>query len=132
MAKQTRAEREQEVREQYKAVTDKLFSDRQAFKDFLTFSGKIFKMPSDHAMMIFHVNPAAEMLTDYETWQQLGRQVERGQKSIAAFENGKLRHYFDISQTVGREIKPRWTLDKQTATELCLEISKNEGKRSAA
>lgn len=126
--RQTREEREREVREQYEAVTDRLFSDRQAFGEFLAFSGKHYKLPSDHAMMIFHVNPAAEMVTDYDTWQRLGRQVERGQKSIAAFENGKLRHYFDISQTTGKPIKSRWHLDKQTAAELISEISKAEGK----
>lgn len=37
MARQTREEREQEVREQYEAVTDKLYTDRQAFRDFLSF-----------------------------------------------------------------------------------------------
>ena len=57
MARQTREEREQEVREQYEAVTDKLYTDRQAFKDFLSFSGKHYKLPADHAMMIFSSNP---------------------------------------------------------------------------
>lgn len=128
MAQQTRSEREQEVREQYEAVTDRLFSDRQAFGEFLAFSGKHYKLPSDHAMMIFHVNPAAEMVTDYDTWQRLGRQVERGQKSVAVFENGKLMHYFDISQTAGSLIKSRWHLDKETATQLVSEMSKREKK----
>lgn len=126
MARQTRSEREQEVREQYEAVTDRLFYDRQAFSEFLAFSGKHYKLPSDHAMMIFHVNPAAEMVTDYDTWRRLGRQVERGQKSVAVFENGKLMHYFDISQTAGSLIKSRWHLDKETATQLVSEVSKRE------
>lgn len=128
MARQTREEREHEVREQYEAVTDKLFIDRQAFKDFLSFSGKHYKLPADHAMMVFYTNPNADMVTDYDTWQKLGRQVTRGQKSIAAFENGKLWHYFDISQTEGKAIKPRWHFDKDMAAAFTAEVSSREGK----
>ena len=117
MARQTREEREQEVRAQYEAVTDRLFSDKSALKAYLSFSGRHYKLPADHAMMVFHANPNADMVTDYDTWQRLGRQVERGQRSIAAFENGKLRHYFDISQTKGREIQPRWRFDSKLAAQ---------------
>lgn len=129
MARQTREEREQEVREQYEAVTDKLYTDRQAFKDFLSFSGKHYKLPADHAMMIFSSNPHADMVTDYDTWQKLGRQVTRSQKSMAAFENGRLRHYFDISQTEGKAIRPRWHFDKDTAAAFTKEVSALEGKQ---
>lgn len=129
MARQTREEREQEVREQYEAVTDKLYTDRQAFRDFLSFSGKHYKLPADHAMMIFSSNPNADMVTDYDTWQKLGRQVARGQKSMAAFENGRLRHYFDISQTEGKAIRPRWHFDKDMAAAFTKEVSALEGKQ---
>lgn len=129
MARQTREEREQEVREQYEAVTDKLYTDRQAFRDFLSFSGKHYKLPADHAMMIFSSNPNADMVTDYDTWQKLDRQVTRGQKSMAAFENGRLRHYFDISQTEGKAIRPRWHFDKDTAAAFTKEVSALEGKQ---
>lgn len=129
MARQTREEREQEVREQYEAVTDKLYTDRQAFRDFLSFSGKHYKLPADHAMMIFSSNPNADMVTDYDTWQKLGRQVTRNQRSMAAFENGKLRHYFDISQTEGKPIRPRWHFDKNTAAAFTAEVSALEGKQ---
>ena len=60
MAQIGKTEREREVREQYEEITDKLFNDRQAFKDFLSFSGKHYKLPSDHAMMIFQTNPKAD------------------------------------------------------------------------
>ena len=127
MAQIGKTEREREVREQYEKITDKLFTDRSAFKDFLSFSGKHYKLPSDHAMMIYHANPNADMVTDYETWKKLGRQVTREQKSIAVFDNGNLKHYFDISQTVGKEIKSRWRLDKNTASELAKALSAQEG-----
>ena len=129
MARQTREEREQEVRKQYEAVTDRLYTDRQAFKDFLSFSGKHYKLPAEHTMMIFSSNPNADMVTDYDTWQKLGRQVTRNQRSMAAFENGKLRHYFDISQTEGKPIRPRWHFDKNTAAAFTAEVSALEGKQ---
>lgn len=129
MARQTREEREQEVRKQYEAVTDRLYTDRQAFKDFLSFSGKHYKLPAEHTMMIFSSNPNADMVTDYDTWQKLGRQVTRNQRSMAAFENGKLRHYFDISQTEGKPIRPRWHFDKNTAAAFTAEVSALERKQ---
>ena len=129
MARQTREEREQEVRKQYEAVTDRLYTDRQAFKDFLSFSGKHYKLPAEHTMMIFSSNPNADMVTDYDTWQKLGRQVTRNQRSMAAFENGKLRHYFDISQTEGKPIRPRWHFDKDMAAAFTKEVSALEGKQ---
>ena len=129
MARQTREEREQEVRKQYEAVTDRLYTDRQAFKDFLSFSGKHYELPAEHTMMIFSSNPNADMVTDYDTWQKLGRQVTRNQRSMAAFENGKLRHYFDISQTEGKPIRPRWHFDKNTAAAFTAEVSALEGKQ---
>lgn len=50
MAIQTKAEREQETRIQYELVTDRLFNDRQAFKDFLSFSGKHYKLSANLAI----------------------------------------------------------------------------------
>ena len=126
MSIQTREEREREVREQYEAVTERLFTDRAAFKEFLSFSGTHFKLPSESAMMVFHTNPSATMVTDYDTWQKLGRQVKHGKKSSAVFENGKLKHYFDISQTYGKNVKSRWLIDITNAKKLLTQISARE------
>lgn len=126
MSVKSREEREREVREQYDEITDKLFSDRSALKDFLSFSGTHYKLPSEHTMMIFLSNPNAKMVTDYDTWQKLGRQVKHGKNSIAAFENGRLKHYFDISQTYGKNVKSRWLLDISNAKKLLEQISARE------
>lgn len=128
MSVKSREEREREVREQYDEITDKLFSDRSAFKDFLSFSGTHYKLPSEHTMMIFLSNPNAKMVTDYDTWQKLGRQVKHGKNSIAAFENGRLKHYFDISQTYGKNVKSRWLLDISNAKKLLEQISAREAR----
>ena len=126
MSIQTREERECEVREQYEAVTERLFTDRAAFKEFLSFSGTHYKLPSESAMMVFHTNPSAKMVTDYDTWQKLGRQVKHEKKSSAVFENGKLKHYFDISQTYGKSVKSRWLIDITNAKKLLTQISARE------
>lgn len=128
MSVKSREEREREVREQYDEITDKLFSDRAALKDFLSFSGTHYKLPSEHTMMIFLSNPNAKMVTDYDTWQKLGRQVKHGKNSIAAFENGRLKHYFDISQTYGKNVKSRWLLDITNAKKLLEQISAREAR----
>lgn len=128
MSVKSREEREREVREQYDEITDKLFSDRSALKDFLSFSGTHYKLPSEHTMMIFLSNPNAKMVTDYDTWQKLGRQVKHGKNSIAAFENGRLKHYFDISQTYGKNVKSRWLLDITNAKKLLEQISAREAR----
>ena len=126
MSVKSREEREREVREQYDEITDKLFSDRSALKDFLSFSGTHYKLPSENTMMIFLSNPNAKMVTDYDTWQKLGRQVKHGKNSIAAFENGRLKHYFDISQTYGKNVKSRWLIDITNAKKLLEQISARE------
>ena len=128
MSVKSREEREREVREQYDEITDKLFSDRAALKDFLSFSGTHYKLPSEHTMMIFLSNPNAKMVTDYDTWQKLGRQVKHGKNSIAAFENGRLKHYFDISQTYGKNVKSRWLIDITNAKKLLEQISAREAR----
>ena len=118
------------VREIYDDVTEKLFSDKAAFSNYLKFAGKFFKLPSSQSMTIYGTKPNAVMVTDYDTWQKFGRQVKRGTTSIAVINNvGGLKHYFDVSQTDGAKIPYQWTLDKATAAALLDEINESEGRR---
>lgn len=118
------------VRENYEQITEKLFSDKEMFADYLKFAGKFYKLPSAQSMAIYGANPNAVMVADYDTWQKFGRQVRRGTTSIAVFNNaGGLKHLFDISQTTGAKTPYQWKLDKDTAAELIDEINENEGQR---
>ncbi len=117
------------VRENYEEVTERLFSDKAAFAEYLKFAGKFFKLPSAQSMTIFGANPNAVMVADYDTWQKFGRQVKRGTSSIAVLDNGGLKHYFDISQTAGGKVPYQWSLDKGTAAALIEETYENEGRR---
>ena len=57
-----------DIRSGYEEMTDRLYNDRQAFSEFLDFSGRFYKLPSAQTMAVFSENPAARMVADYETW----------------------------------------------------------------
>lgn len=117
------------VRESYENVTERLFSDKDAFAEYLKFAGKFFKLPSAQSMMLYGANPNATMVTYYDTWKKFGRQVRRGTNSIAVLDNGGLKHYFDISQTNGSKTPYQWTLGKNTVNALIDEVYEQSGMR---
>ena len=116
-----------EVRERYEAVTDRLFSDKEAFKEYLRYAGKFYKLPTAQTMVMFDANPNATMVADYDTWRKFGHQVQRGARSLAVLSGDGLKHYFDISQTAGEKVPYQWTMDKDTAQEYVDTLSKAEG-----
>ena len=117
------------VRENYEDVTERLFSDKAAFEDYLKFAGKFFKLPSAQSMTVYGTNPKATMVADFDTWKKFNRHVKRGTNSIAVLENGGLKHYFDISQTNGSKTPYQWTLGKDTANALIGEVYEQSGMR---
>jgi N12 class adenine-specific DNA methylase len=115
------------VRENYEDVTERLFSDKAAFEDYLKFAGRFFKLPSAQSMIIYGTNPKATMVADFDTWKKFNRHVKRGTNSIAVLDNGGLKHYFDISQTNGSKTPYQWTLGKDTANALIDEVYEQSG-----
>ena len=116
-----------EVQELYDKITNKLYTDREAFGEYLRFSGKFYKTPAVDTMMIFESNPDADMVADFFTWQKFGHYVRRNERSIAVpTQDGKLKHYFDISQTNGKKIPYRWSLDKDTAQKYLQQLSSEQ------
>lgn len=116
-----------EVQELYDKITNKLYTDREAFGEYLRFSGKFYKTPAVDTMMIFESNPDADMVADFSTWQKFGHYVRRNERSIAVpTQDGKLKHYFDISQTNGKKIPYRWSLDKDTAQKYLQQLSSEQ------
>ena len=65
------------VRENYEDVTERLFSDKAAFEDYLKFAGKFFKLPSAQSMTVYGTNPKATMVADFDTWKKFNRHVKR-------------------------------------------------------
>ena len=116
------------VRESYEQTTERLFSDKTAFEQYLKFAGRFFKVSSEQSMIIYGTNPKATMVADYDTWKKFSRRVKRGTNSIAVLDNGNLKHYFDVSQTTGSTVPYQWTLDKETANAIINETFEKEGK----
>ena len=118
-----------EVRQKYDEVTERLFSDKETFADYLKFAGKFYKLPSAQSMAIYGANPNSVMVADYDTWKRFDRQVRRGTSSIAVLDNGSLKHYFDITQTTGEKMPYQWKLDKDIAAALIEETYESESRR---
>ena len=92
----------QTVRENWTEITTKLLRDKQELAHFLRFSAKMYKQSFSDAVLIYQQNPSATKVATLETWNKLGRLVNKGEHSIAVFgEDSKCKHLFDVSQTNG-------------------------------
>ncbi len=58
-------------------------TDSDAFKRYLSMMAKLHSYSSGNVMLIMTQHPDATMVAGYKRWQQLGRQVKRGEKGIA-------------------------------------------------
>ena len=109
-------------------VTNRLLHDKQLLAYFLRFSSGMYKQSFSDAALIFQQNPYATKVATLETWNRLGRMVNRGERSIAVFgEDCKCRHLFDITQTNGRHIPDLWRLDESLAADVTAVINEKYG-----
>ena len=110
-------------------VTERLRRDKQTLARFLRFSASLYKMGFPDAALVFYHDPNATKVAELETWNRLGRFVNKGARSIAVFGEGdRCRHLFDISQTNGKPIPNGWRLTEDVAAELVDVISENYGR----
>ena len=95
-----------------------LAADPNQYIAFLATAGQNFKYSFLDQVLIFAQKPEATACAEIETWNKLGRWVNRGTKGIAVFsENTKnpIRYVFDVSDTNSRlhtTIMP-WTMEKR-------------------
>ena len=75
----------QTVRENWTEITTKLLRDKQELAHFLRFSAKMYKQSFSDAVLIYQQNPSATKVATLETWNKLGRLVNKGEHSIAVF-----------------------------------------------
>ena len=109
-------------------VTNRLLHDKQLLAYFLRFSAGMYKQSFSDAALIFQQNPYATKVATLETWNRLGRMVNRGERSIAVFgEDCKCRHLFDITQTNGRRIPDLWNLNENLAADVTAVINEKYG-----
>ena len=86
---------------------------------FLTTAANNYKYTFREQLLIYAQKPDATACADVETWNKLGRWVNKGTKGIALLVDRdipyKLRHVFDISNTnslYGHEVKV-WQMKEQ-------------------
>ena len=109
----------QTVRENWTEITTKLLRDKQELAHFLRFSAKMYKQSFSVAVLIYQQNPSATKVATLETWNKLGRLVNKGEHSIAVFgEDSKCKHLFDVSQTNGKRVPELWKLTEDLSADL--------------
>ena len=117
------------VRENWSDITNKLLRDKQLLAHFLRFSAGMYKQSFSDAVLIYQQNPYATKVATLETWNRLGRLVNKGEHSIAVFgEDSKPKHLFDITQTNGKRIPDLWKLTEDLAADLTAVINKKYGR----
>ena len=117
------------IKQNWSEIIDRLRSDKQELAQFLRFSAGMYKQSFSDAALIYHQNPNATKVATLETWNKLGRLVNKGEHSIAVFgEDSRAKHLFDISQTNGKRIPELWKLTEDLSSELTAVINKKYGK----
>ncbi|WP_430191368.1 SNF2-related protein [Paenibacillus jamilae] len=103
------------------AIAD-VTSSGDAWQHYLHFAASIYKYSFDNSLLIYAQRPNATMLAPLPLWNELGRYVKRGEKSIAVcdFQQGSptLSHLFDVNQTTGRQVPVLWSLGQLDTDEL--------------
>ena len=110
-------------------ITNRLMKNKQELAQFLRFSAGMYKQSFSDAALIYYQNPNATKVATLETWNRLGRVVNRGEHSISVFGEGtSARHLFDITQTNGKKIPDLWKITEDIAVDITEVINDKYGK----
>ena len=92
-----------------KLIADILKSDEK-LQDFISFWARQYKYAFNSILELYDANPTGTYFTEMRQWNQAGRYIRKGSKSIHLhLPDGKQRCVFDLSQTHGKEIEI-WSL----------------------
>lgn len=121
----------QEVKNIYKEIMNKVTSSGDEWRNFLDFSSRIYKYKFDNKILIYAQNPDATAVATMEFWnKRMGRNVNKGTRSIAVFDKSKsalkLEYLFDVSDTNGLDytLPNIWKLNSENQQELMFALSK--------
>ena len=95
----------------------RLAADPKQYMAFLETAGHNFKYSFLDQVLIFAQKPEATACAEMDTWNHLGRWVNRGTKGIALFPEGsgakQIRYVFDVADTNSRLYKTvmPWTME---------------------
>ncbi|WP_445745071.1 SNF2-related protein [Paenibacillus sp. FSL R10-2791] len=112
-----------QLRDLYTSAIADITHSAEAWRVYLEFAASIYKYSFDNTLLIYVQRPNASMLAPLSLWNQLGRYVRKGEKSVAVcdFASGNsptLTYLFDVSQTTGRNSPPLWNLNQVDSGEL--------------
>lgn len=101
----------------FKETFQSVVSDKRNLIDFFKQIQRFHKYDIYEQIFIYGQKSNATHIADFDTWKKLGRFVKKGEKSIAVLsqstEKVNISHYFDLSQTAGKELDlPDYTLEK--------------------
>ncbi len=96
-------------------------SSERKWKEILRLAGNSYRFEFDNILMIYEQRPHATLVTDYDTWTDVGRYVKRGSKGIAIFPSRALKPYlkyvFDIADTGGSNRQLTWSLNQNNLSD---------------
>ena len=115
-----------DIAEMLKEGTQKVY-DSDSYQAYLTTAARFHQYSYRNAMLIWMQDPSATLVAGYRKWQQMGRQVRKGEKAIrilAPMRRTKTQEedetsvpyfraisVFDISQTEGDDL-PHFEIEK--------------------
>ena len=97
-----------EVKNIYNETNQRITSNDEEWKSFLEYYSKNSEYEYNNALLIYAQKKEHSKLLTLKEWNDLGRYVNKGVKSIAIFDKSKrrlsLKHLFDIKNTNGRYV----------------------------
>lgn len=90
----------------------------------------MYKQGFPDAALIYQQNPYATKVAELETWNKLGRLVNKGEHSIAVFGAGEsCRYLFDVTQTNGKRLPSMWSMTEELSADVTAVINEKYGKQ---
>lgn len=92
----------------FSETKEEILKSEASFRQFLTTMQNFHKYKASDLVYFYNQKPNATHIADYDTWAKIGRHVRYGEKGISVlrYNDGsvKIKNYFDVSQTSGKEI----------------------------
>ena len=102
-------QKQENLKQLFKETFQQVTTDSESFIRFLNQIKLLHKYDLSSQLFIHGQKPHATHIADFDTWKALGRYVKKGEKAITVMQLEQNRmtisHYFDVSQTVGKEIQ---------------------------
>lgn len=111
-------QKQENLKQLFKETFLQVTTDSESFIQFLNQIKLLHKYDLASQLFIHGQKPHASHIADFDMWKSLGRYVKKGEKAITVLHREQNRmiisHFFDVSQTVGKEIQfPDYTLNDE-------------------